>query len=69
MILSSCSLKHIPTQSKSLRLTQMSVSPFLNSVQNESNIHLFSVAPMMDYTDRYQRYFQRLLTRYDFVDW
>lgn len=25
--------------------------------------HLFSVAPMMDYTDRYQRYFQRLISR------
>lgn len=26
--------------------------------------HKFSVAPMMDYTDRYQRYFQRLLSNH-----
>lgn len=31
---------------------------------NEISQHKFSVAPMMDYTDRFQRFFQRLLSKH-----
>lgn len=30
---------------------------------NNTNIHLFSVAPMMDYTDKHQRTLQRMITK------
>lgn len=50
---------------KTHKYSQMSMhqSDLIPSTQNDIHQHRFSVAPMMDYTDRHQRYFQRLLSK------
>ena len=47
--------------------TGMTTADFSDTFQNDSRVygrHRFSVAPMMDWTDRHERYFLRLISRH-----
>ncbi len=39
----------------------------VSHLPTKTHKHSFSIAPMVDYTNRYQRYFQRLLTKHAVV--
>ncbi len=63
---------NVPDRSNVRLFTSSSLSnnqPYSTDLPLSTKVHKhsFSVAPMVDYTNRYQRYFQRLLTKHAII--